>query len=218
MRRLLALLPALVPGPALAQRQDAQLWLQTTATTRLGDDLRLTVEGIGRFSDAAGGFSHDEIGGLLTLAASDTIDVAVGYRHVDDYRNGERLPDEERLRQIVQLGLGGGLAGRLRLEERFSSAGPGMGVRLRPQLRFTRPLASGALALFATHEFYWNLNTTGWGQRAGYERMRNAAGLSVPLAPALRSDIGYLNQWRPGRHGARDQMDHAVTLSLAFTL
>ena len=63
-----------------------------------------------------------------------------------------------------------------------------------------------------------SLNTTSWGQRGGYERMRNAAGISIPLSPRLKGDVGYLNQYRFGRGGARDQMDHALTFSLTLTL
>jgi hypothetical protein len=60
------------------------------------------------------------------------------------------------------------------------------------------------------------VNDTRWGQRAGYERMRNILGVAVPLGKALNADIGYLNQYRVGRNGARPQMDHA--LSVQFTL
>jgi hypothetical protein len=44
--------------------------------------------------------------------------------------------------------------------------------------------------------------------------MRNAVGISIPLARNLRGEIGYLNQYRFGRDGRRDQMDHVMTFTL----
>jgi hypothetical protein len=34
----------------------------------------------------------------------------------------------------------------------------------------------------------------------------------------VNTDIGYLNQFRPARGGARSQMDHALTLQLSINL
>jgi hypothetical protein len=218
MRRLLAPLLLLLPLPALAQQEDEQLWLAASASTAIGDGTRLTLESIGRFSDNAGGFFHDEFGGMIAFTPKDGVELAIGYRHVDDYDHGRAKPNEERTRQQATVLLGGGFSGRLRFEQRFQSAGSAIGFRLRPQLRFTLPLNTKGLALFATQEHFINLNTTSWGQRGGYERMRNAAGISIPLLPRLKGDVGYLNQYRFGRGGARDQMDHALTFSLTLTL
>lgn len=48
--------------------------------------------------------------------------------------------------------------------------------------------------------------------------MRNIVGLTVPLGRQVSSDIGYLNQYRLGRGGARAQMDHALSLQLTINL
>lgn len=218
MRRACLFLAALLPVPALAQQTDEQLWLAANATTAIAEDATLTVETIGRFGDRAGGFMHAELGVLGSVKIADNVEVAAGYRHVEDWDQGRALPGEERARQMVTVTLGSGFATRLRFEQRFHSTGGAIGLRVRPQLRFNQPLSDGGLALFATHESFVNVNTTGWGQAGGYERMRNAAGLSIPLAEGLRSDIGYLNQYRFGRGGARDRMDHALTFSLSLTL
>ena len=217
MRRFLPLALLLLPLPALAQQSDEQLWFQASASVPVSAKARLTIESIGRFSDRAGGFSHDEFGGLLSYTVRDGVEIAVGYRHVDDYDQGRAKPNEERIRQQVLVTLGGGFSGRLRFEQRFQSTSSAVGVRVRPQLRFTLPIGSG-FSIFATQEHFVNLNTTRWGQRGGYERMRNAVGISIPLSPKLKGDIGYLNQYRFGRAGARDQMDHAATFSLTLTL
>ena len=209
---------ALIATPAAAQQVDEQLWFQTNGTVRIDDRERVTLEGIGRFSDRAEGFSHAEAGLLFTHTTGGGVELSIGYRHVEDWNRGIALPNEERLRQMVLVPLGSGFSGRLRLEERFSNAGGQVAVRLRPRLGFDTPLNDKGLKFFATQEHFLNLNTTAWGQRGGYERMRNAAGLSFQLSEDLRGEVGYLNQYRFGRDGRRDQMDHAATFTLSFNV
>ncbi|WP_404336820.1 DUF2490 domain-containing protein [Sphingomonas sp. MMS12-HWE2-04] len=220
MLRFLVLSAALlaVPVAAHAQQTDRQLWLQTNGSTQIAKDTRVTLESIGRFGDAAGGFSHAELGALFTRAIAKGVEIGIGYRHVEDWDHGDVLPNEERLRQQVVFTLGGGVMTRLRLEQRFNSRGGPVGVRIRPQLRYALPLAAKGPSLFVSHEDFFNFNDTGWGQRSGYERTRNAIGLSVPLSQHVTTDIGYLNQYRFGRDGGRDKMDHALTMALAITL
>lgn len=215
---LTATILLLAPVPALAQQQDEQLWLQTNGAVELGDHDKVTIEAIARFSNKAEGFSHAEAGLLYSHKLASGIELSFGYRHVADWNRGVTQPNEERLRQMIVVPLGSGFSGRFRLEERFHSAGGEMGVRVRPRLGYERPLGSGGLKLFATQEHFINFNTTGWGQQSGYERMRNAVGVSIPLGGKLRGEVGYLNQYRFGRGGRRDTMDHALTFTLNFNI
>lgn len=219
MRSILIALPLpllFAASPAVAQQTDEQLWLQTNASVPIGAREKITFEGIARFSDRVGGLSHTEIGGLFTHSLRGGIELSFGYRHVEDWNAAGRLPNEERLRQMILVPLGAGFAGRLRFEQRFNSSGREVGFRLRPRLGFDRPVGSHGLHVFATQEHFLNLNSTAWGARGGYERMRNAVGLSIPLSASLRGEVGYLNQYRFGRNGARDQMDHALTFTLSI--
>jgi hypothetical protein len=221
MRRLLAslALPALlITAPALAQQTDEQLWVTATASTGIGEDTRLALESIARFSDRAGGFFHDEFGFTVSRPLSKKVEFLIGYRHVEDYDHGRAKPNEERLRQQFTIAWTRRFATRFRFEERFQSTSGAVAVRLRPQVRFNFPLNGKGLSLLATQEHFLNLNGTGWGVRSGYERMRNTIGLSIPLSPKLKGELGYLNQYRFGRGGARDQMDHIATVSLALNL
>jgi hypothetical protein len=213
MRSTIALPLLLIATPALAQRTDDQLWLQANGTMKTGEHSEATVESIVRFGDRAKGLSHTEIGGLYTWKIG-KIELAIGYRHVEDFNDGRELPNEERLRQHIIVPLGAGFTTRLRLEQRFYSAGPDIGHRFRGQLRYVLPFTRGGLGLFAAHETFLNLNDTGWGQRSGIERMRNSIGLGAPIGKQLRIETGYMNQYRFGRNGARDQMDHIASLTL----
>jgi hypothetical protein len=71
---------------------------------------------------------------------------------------------------------------------------------------------------FRVDESFYLPNSTGWGQRSGYERMRNIVGVVVPIGKRISMDVGYLNQFRPGRTNARAQMDHALTMQLTINL
>jgi hypothetical protein len=218
MRSILLALPLLLATPAAAQQTDEQLWLQTNGSVQIGAREKATMEGILRFSDRVQGVSHTELGGLFTHTLRGGVELSFGYRHVEDWDRNGRLPSEERLRQMILVPLGGGFSGRLRFEQRFNSSGSEIGFRLRPRLGFDTPFGSHGLHFFATQEHFLNLNTTAWGQRGGYERMRNAVGISIPMSRNLRGEVGYLNQYRFGRDGRRDQMDHVATFTLSFNV
>jgi hypothetical protein len=206
----------LVAVPAQAQQEDEQFWLQVNTNVPVTDKLRLTLEQIGRLSDAAGGLFHTELGGIVSYRASAAIEFGVGYRHVSGH-NGNRADDESRIRQHV-VATFGAVTTRLRLDERFHPDGDEIGFRLRPFIRYTHPLGRNGLALFASHESFYLPNSTSWGQRRGYERMRNTAGFALPLSRRLSADVGYLNQLRPQRRGTRAQVEHALSTQLTINL
>lgn len=206
----------LVTAPARAQQQDEQLWLQVNINLPVAEDVRLTVENIGRFGDRSDGLYQTEFGGILGWRVAEGVEVGFGYRKVGFY-NGSAGPGENRLRQHV-VATSGPVTMRLRVDERFHSEGEEVGFRVRPLLRYNHELRENGLALFASHESFYLPNSTSWGQRRGYERMRNLIGLAIPLGGLAAADIGYLNQYRPSRSGSRAQMDHALSLQITFNL
>jgi hypothetical protein len=203
-------------APADAQQQDAQAWEQFNVVVPVASHLRLTFEEIARTSSRQGGTYTSEFGGLLGWRVAEGVELGIGYRHVSFY-NRNQAPDEERLRQQV-VSTRGHFAGRMRLDERFNPNGSEIGFRVRPLIRYNLPLKREHVALFASHESFLLPNSTSWGQRAGYERMRNIVGVAFPLGKAVSADLGYLNQYRFARGGARPQMDHALNLQLTVNL
>jgi len=206
----------LAASPAHAQREDEQLWLQVNTNVPVNDDIRLTLEQIARFSDRQDGLYQTEFGGLLSFRLVKGVELGVGYRKVGAH-NGNTGEDEDRLRQQVVASFGR-VTTRFRVDERFYPTGSGVGVRIRPLIRYNYPLGRKRLALFVSHESFYLPNSTNWGQRRGYERMRNMVGLVIPIAQQVSADVGYLNQYRPGRVGAPAQMDHALSLQLTISL
>ena len=216
LRLGLAAVPlALVARPAAAQQQDVQLWSQVNVNVPLAEGAKLTLEQIARVSDRQDGLYQTEYGALLGLRVAPGIELGLGYRRVGAH-NGNNGADEDRLRQQV-VGTFGRFVTRFRVDERFNPRGDEIGFRIRPLLRYNLPLRTKGLALFVSHESFYLPNSTSWGQRRGYERMRNIVGASLPIGRAAIVDLGYLNQYRPG-HGARAQMDHALTMQLTINL
>ncbi|WP_253190418.1 DUF2490 domain-containing protein [Sphingomonas sp. LM7] len=212
---LLAAILLLAPCAAHAQVEDAQLWLQTNANVAISDDTRVTLEGIARFSDRQDGLFHTEIGGIVSHKLSKHVEIGLGYRHVAGH-GGNTADDENRLRQHIVLSYGR-FTSRFRIDERFHPDGNEVGIRLRPLLRYNQPVGKD-MSLFVSHESFFMANTTNWGQRAGYDRMRNIVGVTLPIAKGVSSDVGYLNQYRFPRNGSRAQMDHALSVQLSLNL
>ena len=215
MRRLVFPL-ALIAAPAAAQQHDEQLWLQVNTNVPLDDGLRVTLEQIARFSDRQDGLYQTEFGALLGIRLARNVELGLGYRKVGAH-NGNTGADEDRTRQQI-VATFGPLTTRLRVDERFNPRGSEIGFRIRPLVRYNHKLGAKGVALFASHESFILPNTTSWGQRSGYERMRNIVGVAFPIGKQLVVDAGYLNQFRFGRRGARDQMDHALNLQLTINL
>lgn len=210
------LLIVLTSEPARAQQVDTQAWEQLNVVLPVAPQLRVTLEEIARTSDRQGGVYTSEFGGLIGWQVTKGVELGFGYRYVS-YYNANTALDENRLRQQVVF-TSGRFAGRLRLDERFSVRRGEVGFRIRPLLRYNLPIVPKRLTLFVSHESFLLPNSTHWGQREGYERMRNILGFSFPLSKAATADVGYLNQYRFGRYGARAQMDHALNIQLTINL
>ncbi|HEX8486838.1 DUF2490 domain-containing protein [Sphingomonas sp.] len=202
--------------PARAQQQDEQLWFQVNTNVPLADGVRVTLEQIARFGDRADGLFQTEFGGILGYRLSDRIELGVGYRKVGAH-NGNLADDEDRLRQHVIASFGP-VVTRFRIDERFHPRGDEIGFRIRPLVRYNHRLETDGLALFVSHESFYFPNSTRWGQRRGYDRMRNVAGVTLPIGRLASADLGYLNQYRLSRGGSRAQMDHALSLQVTINV
>jgi hypothetical protein len=215
-RIALAAAALLIAAPACAQQEDGQLWLQVNTNVPVTKKVRLTLEQIARWSDRQNGLYQTEFGGILGVRVSKNVEFGFGYRRVGAH-NGNTAADEDRLRQHI-VATFGPITTRLRVDERFHPGGPEIGFRIRPLIRYNFKLKPNGLALFASHESFILPNSTRWGQRDGYERMRNIVGVVVPIGKSVSADVGYLNQFRPARSGAVAQMDHALTVQLTINL
>ncbi|MDB5694478.1 MAG: hypothetical protein JWN21_21 [Sphingomonas bacterium] len=212
----LALTLLFAATPAIAQQQDEQIWLQVNTVVPLAERWRVTLEQVGRVSDRQGGLYQTEFGGIVGWRVADGVELGFGYRRVG-FHNADTGANEHRLRQQV-VATFGAVTTRLRIDQRFHPGGGEIGFRVRPLVRYNHRVGSKGVAVFASHESFWLPNSTRWGQRGGYERMRNIAGVALPLGKQVAAEVGYLNQYRFGRDGGRAQMDHALTLQLTINV
>lgn len=215
-RCILGAAALLAAAPAWAQQEDSQLWLQVNTNIPITDDVRITLEQIARWSDRQHGLYQSEFGGLVGVRVAKGVELGFGYRRVGAH-NGNTAADEDRIRQHV-VATFGRITTRLRVDERFHPGGSEIGFRIRPLLRYNHKLKPNGLALFVSHESFYLPNTTRWGQREGYERMRNIIGITIPFGKRAIADVGYMNQFRPARTGSVAQMDHALTVQLTLNL
>jgi len=213
---LLAAPLLLAAMPVAAQQEDEQLWTQINTNVPLAKDWRVTLEQIARFSDRQDGLFQTEFGGIVGHKLNKHVEIGFGYRWVGAH-NGNSGANENRVRQHILLTYGS-FFGRFRVDERFNPRGNEIGIRIRPLLRYNHKIGTDGWAAFISHESFILPNGTSWGQRRGYERMRNIIGATLPVVKQVSADVGYLNQYRFGRSGAQDQMDHALTVQLTINL
>lgn len=188
--------------PSAAEADDGQVWLSSNARGPVFGRVELGVETTERFGrDGEGGLYESENIAMLGFRF-DRATLAAGYVR-DIVYHGGNATIEQRARQdlsvdhIIRIGPLG-VGARLRMEERWRDGLSGTGVRIRPFVRLTLPVA-GKLNLLASHESFVNLGS-GAGQRRGYDRARDFLGIGVPLTKRVGIEIGYLNQWTRNAH------------------
>ena len=219
----LPLLALAVPATLIAAQaqagEDTQHWETLNVTVNLPDNFKLNSETIARTGDARG-FYEIEQNLMAGKKLNKTVTVWLGYTFNPTYNHGDFRAREHRFRQqvsfdnVAQIGKIK-LGGRVRTEERWREGQTGTGWRLRPQVKASMPFI-GKSTFTVSHESFINLNTTSFQTVSGYDRMRNAASVSVPLAKKVSMDVGYLNQHGFVRNGA-DSSDNVLTLGLSAT-
>ena len=183
--------------PSIAHADDGQVWITASARGPVAGRVELGVETIERFGrDGENGLYESENIAMLGYRF-DHATLAAGYVRDIVYHGGGAVIEQrarqdltvDRIATIGPLRIGA----RMRVEERWRDGLGGTGVRLRPFVRLTLPVA-GKLNLLASHESFVNLGG-GAGQRGGYDRARDFLGLGVPLTKRVGVEFGYLNQW-----------------------
>lgn len=221
MRSILIALMLLTAAPAWAQGADSELWLTATGEVTVGDNTSIEVDSINRFSDDAGGLYEVELSAGVKRQIGGGLWLGGGYVRVVNYARGTVTRTEDRLRVQGGVSTDAGpfkLSGRLRLERREASTGDEIGYRLRPNIKAALPLGQSDFRLFASHESFFALDDTDWGENAGHDRMRNAIGVSWQVGKAIGVEAGYLHQYRLPRNGRASATDHALTLTLGVSL
>ncbi|MEQ8661458.1 MAG: DUF2490 domain-containing protein [Gammaproteobacteria bacterium] len=224
--RLAALL-ALATGAALPASadtaEDFHTWGAVIATGPLGgaaSRARFWAEGQGRFEDDSSrrfqGFLR--VAGGWLVAPRTVLWAGYGYFNNDAAGVPEDTVEHRIWQQLTwapaQALAGFALSSRTRLEQRQVESADDVGWRARQLFKLTRPLgAAGRVYLSLWDELFVNIDDADWGAAAGFDQNRVFAGLGAHLAPRLRGEVGYMNQY-VRRAGREDASNHVLSLTL----
>jgi hypothetical protein len=215
---LIALLAAALPTASLAVEQDALLWASVTANGALGGGVLFTGDTQARIGSGPQDFRQYVIRAGLGARIAHHVTVHGGYAL---FRTGSdrRLSTEHRTWQQIGFPVwsrrGLAVVGRTRLEQRFLDGADRVSWRVRQQVRANVPLGRPTEpSLVFASEGFLNLNGPRGAPRAGLDRWRVQAGLSVPLGGGVSLEPAYLNQYVPRR--GRDLDEHILATGLSF--
>lgn len=202
-------------SPARADT-DTHAWTQLNATASLSQRVTATFEGQLRLTDDASRAGQVLIRPSIGYKLGPNTTASLGYAYFRFDPPGPALRNEHRIWQQMAFRLAGDgkgvtVTGRSRLEQRFSEGSGDVGHRYRQQVRVTGPI-DGKVRVVGWSEPFFNLNETNWVQDAGLDRLRNFAGVSVPVNKVVTLEPGYLNEWvvRPGQ----DRVNHIASLTI----
>ncbi len=208
-------------GAHAATAEDEQVWLNLTAMGPVSGKLIYFAEIQPRFGNGASEPDQTLLRGAVGWKLSPQLSVYQGYAHVVLPPRGGLDVNEERSFQQISWTIGkpwdGEFSSRTRLEQRWRSDGSDMGWRLREMLRYEKPLKPGSQAVNALvyAEGFAALNSTDWGQRAGFDQLRSFVGAEVKLMGKSTAEIGYLNQLI-NQQGGNQRMNHVASVTLFF--
>jgi hypothetical protein len=203
-------------APVQAAETDEQIWLAQFSTFSVGNKWLVFTEAQVRQTDGLERLSQIILRPAVGYQVSDAVSVFAGYAWVHTEPKGRAANTEHRAYQQLSVRLTGGsgkvtVASRTRLEQRFIVGRSDMGWRMRNLVRLDVPLGKGYSAIVSGEPFV-NLDTTTWGQRAGFDQMRGFAGVGIPVARGVALEVGYAGQY-VNRFGVPDRMNHIGSLS-----
>ena len=209
-------------SPATAQVvTDGRLWTNLSIQERQGTDSpwRWSGEFVLRTRDGVDDLDVLVLRGLLGYDLTSRSSTWMGFAVVPSFPVGGGTLVEKRLfEQYLWSGhsLGGSVALRTRLEQRWAETNNGLAWRVRQQVRYVRPFSPGSPYSFvATEEFIAHLNDTTRYDR-GFDQNRAFGGISRTVNAKMRFEAGYLNQYQDSLMGP-DRLNHILSITTAIT-
>lgn len=216
---LTGVLLAGLPGVAAATESDLELWTSFWVTGPVKDKLLVSIDGSLRISDRGTSAPTVLIRPLVGVQVSKKLSLWTGYTYAASRPDNRPDVNEHRAVQQVLWSVGkvgkGSLTTRTRLETRWVDGREGTGWRVRQMARYTVPIDKAKTLLVLQTEPFFNLNSTKFGQAAGFDQIRNFVGLNLPVARSMSIDAGYMNRYIK-RKGVEDRMDHIIPLTVVF--
>lgn len=222
----LTILGLLISDPVMADINDNQTWGNITAVGSLSSfnpalkNLKYWAEFQGRFGDNTSRFSQAIIRPGIGYVINNTTSVWLGYASVHTAEPFSKTTFNER-RIWQQLLLSGKFSfgtasSRSRLEERLvPSLGDDTSLRLRQMFKVWAPLtAAPAYSVVVSDEYYLNLNNADWEPRKGFDQNRAFIGMGYDFDKAIKTEIGYMNQYINRPRTSINRNDHILSLNI----
>lgn len=211
---------SLFARPAMAQDQDAQLWIMTSAQLPIEDRLKVEIDTTVRFGDADGGLYESLQALYVTHTLPGDAAVSLGYQRNESEGAGAKTV-ENRLRQRTNFPVASigptQLRFQLQTEQRFRNDGRDIQYRARPRVSLRIPLGDeGAPQLTVSHESFLATRAD-WNPQRGWSRMRNQLGVRVPVGDTVRVELSYMNQYDAPVDERRAAMDHVAFVQLLWS-
>lgn len=203
--------------------EDFHTWGAVVATGTLGaadSPLRFWAEGQGRFNDDSSRRNQGllRVAGGYEIAPRTVLWAGYGYFTTDPVGVADDIVEHRIWQQLTwraaQPLAGITLSTRSRLEQRMIESAEETGWRARQLVKLTYPLGAGERVYLALwDEVFVNLDDTDWGADDGFDQNRAFAGIGLKLAPHLRTEVGYMNQY-VARSNRDDASNHVLSLTL----
>jgi hypothetical protein len=213
----LGLLLAAIPGQAEEALWVAGIVQGPVSSRALGGRLVTWLEVQPRFAGSADTLI---LRPALGVQINPKVQLLLGYALIDAYPDMGARRREHRVWQQALVRLAGTpgkavLMSRTRLEQRFVEGQDDDAMRLRQFFRGQYWLDT-KWSVIGVSEAFIGLESTGWGQRAGLEQVRNFVGMGYGCTDRLTLEAGYLNQRlvRPGADGT----NHVLNLNLFYRI
>lgn len=204
--------------------QDFQSWGNITALLSLEQvnpdlsNIKLWVEGQGRFGNDSSQFSQGILRTGLGYYFRDNISLWLGYAWIPNNRPANRNDfDEHRIWQQLlwteKFGEGKFMS-RTRLEQRYDDRGDDVGWRFRQFFKYQHPLGfDPKLSWVIWDEVFVGINKPDWKPENGFDQNRAFVGFGYQFNQSIRSELGYLNQYIRNP-GTTDAMNHIFSVNL----
>ena len=210
-----------VPHAAYAATEDFQTWNTVNLSANIAKNVPVTLEVSGRLTEDSGRLGVVIVRPAIGYRFSKRLTALVGYTRQTTVNRVRSDTNENRLHQQLNWQVGAlgraTFASRTRLEQRWIEGSDDLGWRVRERLQMQLPLKSARTNLVLSSEVLFALNSTDWGAHAGFDQMRNFAGVNFPLSKTITLETGYQNRYQK-RRGAADRMDHIIPITLSVKL
>ena len=198
---------------------DERLWAGLTIQTRPREasPWRFSFEALARTRDGVDTLDVFGVRFLAGYAVTPRITASAGYAISPSYpATGGTSIEQRAFGQIVFAtpAAGGTLTLRSRVEARFSEGDSGTAVRIRQQVRFTRPIAGRFGWVVYDELFVHTTETTRFAR--GIDQNRAFAGISIAVSSAAKLETGYLHAFSPENRGAAAKRYHVLFVGLGL--